>query len=794
MIRNRPSSAIYGTGVASLDMRALSCLALVFTMAASPPHIESKFTGASDIDAAIMKAIADHRTPGAVVVIGHNGHIVYEKAYGNRSLEPTVEPMTLDTIFDCASLTKVVATTPCLMKLYDEGRFRLNDPVTDYIPEFQGGKSEITLRNLMTHFSGLKPDVPLTPKWSGYDTGIHLACTTPPEIKPMTRHIYSDINFELLGELVHRLTHQTLADYAHEAIYKPLGMNDSMFNPPASLVPRIAPTERSEDNGGLPLRGVVHDPTARYMGGIAGHAGLFSTAADLSKYCQALLDGGQGVISPATIQKFTEPQTPIDQPVLRGLGWDIDSPYSSNRGGLFPIGSFGHTGFTGTSIWIDPYSKSYVILLCNSVHPAGKGNVIGLRAQVATIAAAGLGIKTPRIALTGYNEFSVGLHRPIYRDGMTKTGLDVLEAEGFASLKGKRVGLVTNQSGVDAKGQRNIDVMRAAGVNVAAIFSPEHGFAGAVDHPGIEDSTDPATGIHIYSLYGKTMQPTPEMLKDLDVLVYDIQDAGVRFYTFETTMAYCLESAAKAGLPMVVLDRPNPITGTRIEGPMLDAANTSFVGYMAGFPVRHGMTVGELAQMFNGENHLGAHLTVVKMEDWQRGDWFDSTNLTWSNPSPNLRSLKAAILYPGLCLVEYSGNLSVGRGTDAPFEQVGADWIDGQKLARYLNREEIPGIRVYPTRFTPTESHFKGVTVEGVRFEITDRNIVDSTKVGLELAVALQTLWPGKIDWTKGRLLIGSQSTLTRIANADDPDEIQDDFSEAVKDFAIKREPYLLYK
>jgi uncharacterized protein YbbC (DUF1343 family)/CubicO group peptidase (beta-lactamase class C family) len=761
-------------------------------MAASPPHIDSKFTGASDIDAAIMKAIADKRTPGAVVLIGHAGHIVYEKAYGNRSVEPAVEPMTLDTIFDCASLTKVVATTPCLMKLYGEGKFRLTDPVVDYIPEFQGGKSEITLRNLMTHFSGLQPDVKLVPKWSGYDTGIHLACTTPPEVLPMTRHIYSDINFELLGELVHRLTHQTLADYAHDAVFQPLGMSDTMFNPPASLIPRIAPTERSEDNGGLPLRGVVHDPTARYMGGIAGHAGLFSTARDLSKYCQALLDGGDHVFSPAVIQKFTEPQTPIDQPVLRGLGFDIDSPYSSNRGALFPVGSFGHTGFTGTSIWIDPYSKSYVILLCNSVHPAGKGNVIGLRAQVATIAAAALGIREPRLALTGYNEFSVGLHRPIYRNAVTKTGLDVLEETGFAELKGKRVGIVTNQSGTDSQGRRNIDAMRAAGVNVTAIFTPEHGFASLVDHPGIADSTDPVTGIPIHSLYGETTRPKPETLKDLDVLVYDIQDAGVRFYTYETTMAYCLEAAAKAGLPFMVLDRPNPLTGIRIEGPLLDAAHTSFVGYMAGFPVRHGMTVGELAQMFNA--HVGAKLTVAPMKDWQRGDWFDSTGLAWSNPSPNLRSLKAAILYPGLCLMEFAQNLSVGRGTDAPFEQVGADWIDGQRLARYLNREEIPGIRAYPTSFTPSDSHFKGVTVQGVRFEIVDRNVVNSTKVGIELAVALQTLWPGKIDWTKGKLLIGSDAAIRRIANGDDPDEIQDDYSDAVKEFAKAREPYLLYK
>lgn len=775
-------------------MLLLPCLAVAAVAFAAP-----SFSGGKAIDQAIDQAMKEGRLPGAVVLVGHDGHVVYRKAYGDRSVVPQVETMTTDTVFDCASLTKVIATTTCLMKLYEQGKFRFNDRITDYIPEFQGGHSPITIRNLATHFSGLRPDVSLTPPWTGYDTGIRLACTTPPAGPPGKEHVYSDINFILLGELVHRLSGQTLADYARQNVFLPLGMKDSMFQPPASLIPRIAPTERPTKDA-LPWRGVVHDPTARNMGGIAGHAGLFSTADDLAKFAQMLLNGGElngvRILNPLTIQKFTEPQTPLDQPILRSIGWDIDSPYSSNRGELFPIGSYGHTGFTGTSIWIDPYSKTYVILLANAVHPDMRPSIIGLRAKVATIAAASVGIASRQVKLTGYNELvaGTGLHRTVDRNAHTLTGLDVLEGQNFAPFQGKRIGLITNQTGLDRQGRRNIDAMRAAGVNIAALFSPEHGFLGAVDHPGIEDTTDPATGIKVYSLYGKTTRPTPEMLQGLDALVFDIQDVGARFYTYETTMDWAMEAAAKAGIPFYVLDRPNPITGNRVEGPLLDASNTSFVGSFAGLPVRHGMTMGELAQMFDGEKRLGAKLTVIPCQDYERGDWFDATNLPWINPSPNMRSLKAATLYPGLCLLEFAENVSVGRGTDSPFEQIGADFISGPELANYLNRQQIPGVRVYPTSFTPTESRFQNVRIEGVRFEITDRSQVDSTRLGLEVAHALQRLYPGKIDWSKSKRLIGSDDTIRRIEAGDDAEDIQDSFRDAVEAFVKMREKYLLYR
>jgi len=771
-------------------MKLLCCASLAaVTLAAQT------FSGARDVDAAIEQAIAQGRLPGAVLIVGPDGRVVYRKAYGKRAVVPTPEAMTVDTIFDCASLTKVVATTSSLMRLFEQGKFRLNDKVTEYIPEFQGGKSDITLRNLFTHFSGLQPDVPLANPWSGYDTGIHLACTDKPAGPPGSRFVYSDINFILLGELVHRLSGSMLSDYARDNIFLPLGMKETMFQPPASLVPRIAPTERLEKTG-PPLRGVVHDPTARNMGGVAGHAGVFSTADDLARFAQMMINGGtlDGVrlFSPLTVAKFTEPQSPPDQPILRGLGWDIDSPYSGNRGELFPIGSFGHTGFTGTSIWIDPSTKTYVILLANSVHPSLRPALTPLRGKVATIVAASVGIAVRGVTLTGYNETfaAAGVHREVGRNGSTRTGLDVLADQKFQPLAGKRVGLITNHTGLDRQGRRNIDLMRQAGIQIGALFSPEHGFGGVEDREGIQDATDPSTGIRIYSLYGQTLRPTPEMLRGLDVLVFDIQDVGARFYTYETTMAYAMEAAAKAGIPFWVLDRPDPITGTRVEGPPLDAANRSFVGYFAGLPVRHGMTMGELARLFNTENKIGAVLKVVEMEDWHRGDWLDSTMLPWVNPSPNMRSLKAATLYPGVCLLEYSKNLSVGRGTEAPFEQIGADFIGGRELAAYLNQRQVPGLRAYPTTFTPTESNFKGVRIEGVRFVITNRELFDSVRLGLELAAALEKLYPGKIDFQAGKKLIGSDDVIRRLEAGEDPRTIQ----QTLAAFLEKREPYLLYR
>jgi uncharacterized protein YbbC (DUF1343 family)/CubicO group peptidase (beta-lactamase class C family) len=766
-------------------------------MAASA--VAQNFPAKEALDDAIDQAIRKDQIPGAVLLIGHNGQIVYRNAYGQRSVTPTAEPMTLDTIFDCASLTKVVATTSALMKLFEQGRLRLNDRVTDYLPDFQGGKSDITVRHLMTHFSGLRPDVDLEPAWSGYETGIHRALIDKPAGPPGARFVYSDINFILLGEIVRRLSGETVADYAAKNIFQRLGMRDTLFRPPEALHPRIAPTEVLKTDH-LTLRGVVHDPTARYMGGVAGHAGLFSTAGDLARFCQMMLDGGvwEGtqIFSRLTVEKFTTPQSPPDQPILRGLGWDVDSPFSGERGELFPIGSYGHTGFTGTSLWLDPKSNTYVILLTNAVHPHLRPAITSLRARIATIAAASLGVETAGVSLTGYSETftGAGIHREVARNGQVRTGLDVWADDGFRALKGKRVGLITNHTGIDRDGGRNVDRMLAAGVHVTALYSPEHGFAGKEDRENVGNAIDSKTGIKVWSLFtDKNHRPTAEMLRDIDALVFDIQDIGARFYTYVSTMAYCMEEAAKAHIPYIVLDRPNPITGVHVEPPLLDRDKLSFVGYFP-LPLRHGMTMGELAAMFNIENHIGAELTVVGMKGWERGDWFDSTGLMWTDPSPNMRSLTAALVYPGVAMLEYSTNYSVGRGTEAPFEMIGAGFIHGTELAAYLNQRWIPGARFYAVRFQPSSSHLAGTEIQGVRVEVTNRESLDSARLGLELAGALLTLYPGQISLEVNRNLIGSQETVRALVNGEDPRLIRQQQQDALQPFLALREKYLLYR
>jgi uncharacterized protein YbbC (DUF1343 family) len=580
-------------------------------------------------------------------------------------------------------------------------------------------------------------------------------------------------------------------------------MRNTQFLPPEQWLPRIAPTQYDEQ--GHMLRGVVHDPTARRMGGVAGHAGLFSTADDLAIFAQQLL-GGTRVLSRLSVEKMTTPQTPANAPSVRGLGWDIDSPFASNRGELLPVGSFGHTGFTGTSLWVDPVSNTYIILLTNAVHPRGGKSVVSLRSRVATAVAGALRLTVSereklRLArITGYNESLMASHRFTTRDGTVKPGIDVLEAHNFQELRTNsdgivKVGLVTNQTGVDAHGERTADVLaHAPGIELAAIFSPEHGIAGTLDTTDIGSSKDDATGAPVYSVYGNTdakRRPSLEAMKGLDVLIFDIADAGVRFYTYETTLGYFLEAAAAAAKPIVVLDRPDPLGGAFVQGPIADADRESFTAYWR-TPVRHGMTMGELARMFNAERGIHASLTVVAAEGWMRGDWFDSTGELWMNPSPNLRNLNEAILYPGIGLIETT-NVSVGRGTDTPFELVGAPWIKPAELAAYLNARDIAGVRFIPTSFMPVSSVYANQQCGGVNIMITERNALDAPEMGIEIAAALHKLDPQDYKLTAIDTLLVSKATLDALTAGEDPRRIAEQWQDELQRFEQVRAKYLLY-
>ena len=764
----------------------------------------------------LNSAVQDHLIPGAVLIVGHHGKVVYRRCYGSRSLEPVQERMTLDTVFDMASLTKPLMTATAVMQLYEQGKLSPNDPVSKYVPDFAAnGKQDITIRQLLTHYSGLPPDISLADPWEGKQEAYTRAFAVKPIHPPGVQFVYSDVNFIVLGALVEKISGLTLDEYAQRFIIAPLSLKHTRYLPPVSWKPSIAPTQY--DQGGM-LRGVVHDPTSRRMGGVAGHAGLFSTGDDMAVYAQNLLDRLAGrpshfPLSRIVLQKMVAPEQPATGTALRGFGWDIDSPYSGNRGTLFPVGSFGHTGFTGTSLWIDPVSDSYVVLLTNSVHPNGPKSITELRGKVADVAAVALGIHADGGALaarlTGYNEALAGMRRSPARNDDVKTGIDVLEVNHFNELAelagahgGKlRLGLLTNQTGVDAQGRRTIDVLAhdaaeaVPGLVLTTLFSPEHGIAGSFDQPGVPSGIDAATNLPVISLYGATdaqRRPSLDSLHALDAVVIDLQDVGVRFYTYETIVGYFLEAAAQTGTQIVVLDRPDPIAGSFVQGPLSDPGKESYIDYMP-IPVRHGMTIGELARFFNQQRHLNAPLTVVALQGWQRGDWFDSTGLTWINPSPNLRDLEEATLYPALGLVE-STNISVGRGTDTPFEVFGAPWIEARALAQFLNHRFLPGLRFFPVDFTPQKPYpYAGELCHGVRVLLTDRNVLDAPELGLEIASALHRLYPEKFQLEKMKTNLANQSILDDLAAGRDPQRIAESWLPALDAFEQERQKVLLY-
>ncbi|MGZ5476573.1 MAG: exo-beta-N-acetylmuramidase NamZ domain-containing protein, partial [Thermoanaerobaculia bacterium] len=609
---------------------------------------------------------------------------------------------------------------------------------------------------------------------------------------------YSDINYILLGEIVHRVSGEPLDQFARKRVFEPLGMTDSRFLPmhvERRATPRgestaevgrrstIAPTEMTD---GVVLRGVVHDPTSRRMGGVAGHAGLFTTASDLAKFARALLNGGGGVFTTETVKQMTSVQSPPGSGVRRAGGFDIDSGFSRPRGELFPIGSFGHTGWTGGMMWIDPYSRTFYVFLSNRVHPYGRGNVLSLQRDLGTLVAQ---------SVRGFDFTNVPAALPKRAGGgvrvMTggadvQNGIDVLASSRYAALRGMRAGLITNHTGIDRAGNPTIDLLRSApGVSLVALFSPEHGIRGVADEK-VGNTTDEVTGLPIYSLYGERRKPSPEQLANLDALVFDIQDIGARFYTYISTLGMAMEAVSGTKVKFFVLDRVNPIGGVVIEGPVLEG-ETDFVGYHP-ITIRHAMTVGELAKMFRDEKHLDVDLNIVEVKGWKREMWQDESGLPWINTSPNMRSLTEAALYPGIGLLESA--LSVGRGTPTPFEVAGAPYIDGERLARELTALALPGVAFRPVRFTPDASIHKGEVCGGVRIAITDRNALRSVDAGIAIATILQRDYPGQFPLDKIQRLLRHKPTFAAIRAGKSLDEIHALWS---SDFAERRAKYLMY-
>jgi SSS family transporter len=912
----------------------LLCLCLPLAgMAQKPAHHQPSTEGPptltppdfAPVSALINQAIAEHHLPGAVLLVGHSGRVVFEHAYGDRKLagEPGLdgkpspaEPMTEDTIFDMASLSKCLSTATAIMQLYEQGKLEFDEPVQQILPDFNSTndpeRAKVTVRMLLTHTSGEPADVDLKDAWGlakpDKSEGINRALTTPLQSAPAAVFRYSDVNFVLLGAIVEKLSGEPLDVYAQEHIFKPLGMSETRYFPidkacgphriigaaiawapaprghmhyacPAgdwstSLLPRIAPTTHDDESKSNPsanphfdmlTRGTVHDPTTRRMGGVAGHAGVFSTAHDVSLFAQALLDRLAGrpsdfPLQQSTLQLMTTPEQPgrqagqleaanqaeqyaiaqgekgaqpglaprypaIHGQDLRGFGWDIDTAFSKPRGMLFPIGSFGHTGFTGTSLWMDPGSDTYVILLANAIHPRGNTPISNLRGEVATAVAQALQLyratETTKTQSTSTQAESPAL-----------TGIDVLESDHFAELSDLatqhnntlRLGIVTNQSGVGAHGRRTIDILSSdlpkaiPGAKLTTIFSPEHGIFGAHDTTSFAPETDPTTGLRVTLLYGphdSDKRPSHDELANLDAVVIDLQDAGVRTYTYEAVTGYFLEAAAREQhdfhhtLNIVILDRPNPIHGIAVQGPVSDPGHENYTDY-GQIPVRHGMTLGELARFYNGTKHIDAPLTIVAMQHWTRSEFYDQTGLPWINPSPNLHNLNATILLPGLTFLEAT-NATVGRGTPTPFELIGAGlppkdkttgaqspaWFHASDVVAALDARHIPGVAFTATTTTVDSDPihpYHGQTIDAVRITVTDRDALDSPELGVELLSALHKLYPQQFRLDRAANLLASQSTLDAITRGDDPRDIAAAWQPALTDYKAARAPFLLYK
>jgi uncharacterized protein YbbC (DUF1343 family) len=733
----------------------------------APPVVRLAVQDQDRIDQAVRDAIRTHKTPGAVVVIGQRDGVVFRRAYGARAVVPSREPMTADTIFDLASLTKPIVTATSVMLLVEEGRLDLDSAVSTYLPGFdRRGKGRVTVRHLLLHTSGL-PSV--NPR-SDYEVGREAAFENLFDLRlatgPGGAYRYSDINYILLGEIVARISGQTLDAFAQERIFGPLEMRETRFNPPPEWRARIAPTEDRDD---VPIRGDVHDPRAWRLGGVAGNAGLFTTADDLARFASMMLRGG-ALDSARILTETRHAEMTASHQVpggARTLGWD--APSSDRRARGYTARAYGHLGFTGTSLWIDPELDLFVIVLSNRVHPEGTGNVGPLLRAVDEIAIDARSRVAPP------------------SDGGTEVllGIDALSLDDFAALDGARVGLVTHAAARTRDGRRTLDVLHASdSVELVSLFAPEHGLSSQREGR-LRGQREPMTGLLVHSLFGETRKPTPEMLANIDTIVVDLQDVGARFYTYGATVMNVLEAAAENDKRVVILDRPNPLGGIRVDGPVLDESLSSFVNYHA-LPILHGMTLGELAALLNAENDIGARLDVVGVRGWSRDMRWPTTGLMWFAPSPNLPSPTQVLLYPAVGLLE-STPVSVGRGTDAPFELLGAPWMNGEAITRAVADEALPGVTVHPVQFTPRAGPHRRLACTGVRLTVTDPDAFEPVRTGLALARALIRVHPREWDTSRLARMIGRQDLVDALEGGATLDDVEALYGPELEAFVARR-------
>ncbi len=718
------------------------------------------------LDALVTRAIKRGELPGCVIAIGDRAGIRWLQAYGERTAS---ESMTVDTRFDLASLTKPVATAASIMGLSEQGRVKLDAPASSYVRELSTpDKRNVRVSMLLLHTSGLPSVNGLDDYEHGHAHAITKIAHEPLISTPGLEFRYSDLNFILLGEIVARVSGQPLDQYAKQHLFAPLGMLDTTYMPPLSDVARTAPTEERDEQV---IRGVVDDPRAYRMGGVAGHAGLFSTATDLSRFARMILGEGElegtRILSPATVRSWI-----ARRPLGRTLGFDANTGYSDAKGKLFSSRAIGHGGYTGTSLWIDPARDLFVVLLSNRVHAGPKGTIHPLASAVADLAAE-------------------AQDREHIQNGKLETGIDVLASQAFARLRGPAIALLTHEAARDSQGRSTLDLLtREPGIIVRAILAPEHGLQS--DREGhVADARFGERQIAVHSLFGKKRRPSAEMLAGMGLIVIDLVDVGARFYTYMATALATIEAASAAHIPVMVLDRPNPIGGIQVEGPMSELAFASFVNYHP-LPLRHGMTAGELLQWLVRERGLSVDLEVVRMRGYRRDMLFSDTGLTWSPPSPNLKRAEQALLYPAVALLEGT-NVSVGRGTKEAFEVIGAPFVDGAELSAALSALNLAGVRISPTRFTPRVGPYAGTRIPGVKLTLQDPRAFLAAPLGLALLQTMADLYPEQWDASRLDRMLANASTLAGLRAHKPTAQLISAWQTDLEKFAKSRNDMLLY-
>ncbi len=720
------------------------------------------------------------------------GQTVCHVATGHASLIPKKKRMKKDQVFDLASLTKVVATTPSILQLWDAGLVELDAPVSKYLPEFDTpDKRAITLRHCLTHTAGFPPFRAYYQTLEGRSAYLKAIAAEPLAYKTGAERRYSDLGFIVLGLVVEKVSGVSLDQFTRDRIFGPLEMNQTCYLPTGNLKngspSRYASTEKCPWRKRV-MTGVVHDENAYAIGGVSGHAGLFSTASDLERFGQMLLGRGEfdgvRILSPEAIAQINVCQAPRVAPQA-GLGWLLKTERESVAGFLASPRSFGHTGFTGTSFWVDPDNQVLALLLTNAIHPSRE------KASSAPV----------RLAF--HRTVSEATHSP--NPPSVQTGLDVLESDDFRPLWDKRIAIVTNQTGINAAGKHIVELMvHHPRLRVTALFGPEHGFTGSAS-AGAQVADSQAFGIPVHSLYGDKHKPDPKLAADFDVMVFDMQNVGARFYTYIWTLFYVQQFCAETGKTLYVLDRPNPLGGLVVEGPVLDESVSSFVG-LKPIPIRHGLTMGELARLYNQQGWLGpnlqARVEVIPLRGWKRSMSFQETGLNWVPPSPNIPTPETAWVYPGTCLFE-GVNWSEGRGTLQPFLNVGGPNLDAPEMCRKLNAIGLAGVTFLPTHFTPEtiegkapNPRFKGQLCQGVFVRVNDPTRFSPVAAGVALLQVFHRAYPQQHTWRKGMFdhLAGNTRLREQIEAGDSLDTIIESWRPDLERFKIQRQKALLYE